>query len=201
MKIITLPLGPLETNCYVVYDEASRICVLIDPGAQAQKILDCLEAHKLNLQAIALTHAHFDHTGALHALHEQFPAVPIYVSAQDTDETINMSHGNLVYTETFLDGDEISVPPFSFRVLSTPGHTPGSSCLVCGDTIFSGDTLFAGSCGRTDFAGGSPAQMMASLKRLAELPGDYRVLPGHGEGSTLGKERQTNYYMREAMRR
>ena len=112
----------------------------------------------------------------------------------------NMSHGNLVYTETFLDGDEISVGPMVFHVLATPGHTLGSSCFVCGDVLFSGDTLFAGCCGRTDLPGGNQAQMMASLKRLGSLPGDYRVLPGHGEKSTLEQERRTNYYMRGAMR-
>ena len=196
MKMITLPLGALETNCYVVYDEASRVCALIDPGAMPQVILDTLAKNDLTLQKILLTHAHFDHTGALRALHEKFPDVPIYVNAQDTDETLNMSRGNLVYTDTFLDGDEISMPPLTFRVLATPGHTRGSSCLICGDTIFSGDTLFEGCCGRTDLPGGNTDQMMASLRRLAELPGDYHVLPGHGGE----RERRTNYYMREAMR-
>ena len=200
MKMITLPLGALETNCYVVYDEASKACALVDPGAMPQVILDTLTKNDLTLQKILLTHAHFDHTGALRALHEKFPDVPIYVNAQDTDETLNMSHGNLVYTDTFLDGDEISMPPLTFRVLATPGHTRGSSCLICGDTIFSGDTLFEGCCGRTDLPGGDGAQMLASLKRLAELPGDYHVLPGHGEDTTLDRERRTNYYMREAMR-
>lgn len=200
MKIITLPLGALETNCYVVYDEASKACALVDPGAMPQVILDTLTKNDLTLQKILLTHAHFDHTGALRALHEKFPDVPIYVNAQDTDETLNMSHGNLVYTDTFLDGDEISMPPLTFRVLATPGHTRGSSCLICGDTIFSGDTLFEGCCGRTDLPGGDGAQMLASLKRLAELPGDYHVLPGHGGDTTLERERRTNYYMREAMR-
>ncbi len=200
MKMITLPLGALETNCYVVYDEASKACALVDPGAMPQVILDTLTKNDLTLQKILLTHAHFDHTGALRALHEKFPDVPIYVNAQDTDETLNMSHGNLVYTDTFLDGDEISMPPLTFRVLATPGHTRGSSCLICGDTIFSGDTLFEGCCGRTDLPGGDGAQMLASLKRLAELPGDYHVLPGHGGDTTLERERRTNYYMREAMR-
>ena len=200
MKMITLPLGALETNCYVVYDEASKACALVDPGAMPQVICDTLQKNELSLRLILLTHAHFDHTGALRALHEKFPDVPIYVNAQDTDETLNMSQGNLVYTDTFLDGDEISMPPLTFRVLATPGHTRGSSCLICGDTIFSGDTLFEGCCGRTDLPGGDGAQMLASLKRLAELPGDYHVLPGHGEDTTLDRERRTNYYMREAMR-
>ena len=172
MNIITLPLGPLETNCYVVFENAPGACVLVDPGAQAQSILDCLKERGLTPGLILLTHAHFDHTGALRELHAQYPDVPIYVSAQDTDETLNMSHGNLVYTDTFLDGDEISLPPLQFHAISTPGHTKGSSCFVCGNTIFSGDTLFEGCCGRTDLPGGSEKQMMASLKRLAELPGD-----------------------------
>ena len=200
MEIITLPLGPLQTNCYIVYDEASRVCALIDPGAEPQKIMGTLTGLALNLKGILLTHAHYDHTGALHALHERYPEVPIYVGAPDTDETTNMSRGNLVYTDTFLDGDDIACAPLSFHAISTPGHTLGSSCLISQDVIFSGDTLFAGSCGRTDLPGGNGRQMMASLKRLAERPGDYRVLPGHGEASTLDAERQTNYYMREAMR-
>ena len=198
MEIIILPLGPLETNCYVVYDEASRVCALVDPGAMPQKILDCLREHELSLQLILLTHAHFDHTGALKKLHECYPQVPIYVSVPDTDDAINMSHGNLVYTNTFSNGDEISLPPMTFRVLATPGHTKGSCCLICDRVIFSGDTLFAGTCGRTDLPGGSEAEILASLSRLAGLEGDYRVLPGHGPETTLERERKTNPYMREA---
>lgn len=200
MNIITLPLGPLETNCYVVYDKAPGACALIDPGAMPQRIESCLSENHLEVQLILLTHAHFDHTGALHALHEQYPDVPIFVNARDTDEAYNMSHGNLVYTDTFSDGDEMKLPPLSFRAIATPGHTMGSSCFVCGDTIFSGDTLFAGCCGRTDLPGGSMEQMMASLRRLSQLSGDYRVLPGHGEATTLERERRTNPYLKEAMR-
>ena len=101
--------------------------------------------------------------------------------------------------EFYEDGDEISMDSITFRVLETPGHTPGSVCLLCGNLLFAGDTLFAGSCGRTDFPGGSWKAMLASLKRLSALPGDYTVLPGHGEASTLDQERQTNPYMKEAM--
>ena len=198
MKMITLPLGALETNCYVVYDDASKACARVDPDAMPQTILDTLEKNELALQKIFLTHAHFDHTGALRALHEKFPDVPIYVNAQDTDETLNMSHGNLVYTDTFLDGDEISLPPLQFHAISTPGHTKGSSCFVCGNTIFSGDTLFAGSYGRTDFKGGSMQDMYASLRKLAALPPQTRVLPGHGPESTIEDELRTNPYLREA---
>ena len=200
MKVMQLTVGVVGTNCYIVYDEATREAAVIDPGDNAKSILHAVAEEKLTVRYVLLTHAHFDHTGALRELHAQYPDVPIYVSAQDTDETLNMSHGNLVYTDTFLDGDKISLPPLQFHAISTPGHTKGSSCFVCGNTIFSGDTLFEGCCGRTDLPGGSEKQMMASLKRLAELPGDYPVMPGHGPSSTLERERQTNFYMREAMR-
>lgn len=200
MKMITLPLGALETNCYVVYDEASKACALVDPGAMPQTILDTLEKNELALQKIFLTHAHFDHTGALRALHEKFPDVPIYVNAQDTDETLNMSHGNLVYTDTFLDGDEISMPPLTFRVLATPGHTQGSSCLICGDTIFSGDTLFEGCAAGPTFRAATARRCWRLSSGWPSFPGDYHVLPGHGGDTTLERERRTNYYMREAMR-
>ena len=200
MNIITLPLGPLETNCYVVFENAPGACVLVDPGAQAQSILDCLKERGLTPGLILLTHAHFDHTGALRELHAQYPDVPIYVSAQDTDETLNMSHGNLIYTDTYEEGDTVRAGALEFTVLETPGHTPGSVTLRCGGALFTGDTLFAGSCGRTDFDGGSAEQMRASLRRLGQLPGDLSVYPGHGESSTLSYERRQNLYLREAMR-
>ena len=197
-EIEKLTGGPLAVNTYILSAPGRDDCVVVDPGVPFAQLEEGLAGRRA--AAVILTHAHFDHTGALRALHEKFPDVPIYVTAQDTDETLNMSQGNLVYTDTFLDGDEISMPPLTFRVLATPGHTRGSSCLICGDTIFSGDTLFEGCCGRTDLPGGDGAQMLAALKRLAELPDDYHVLPGHGGDTTLERERRTNYYMREAMR-
>lgn len=200
MNIITLPLGPLETNCYVVFENAPGACALVDPGAQAQSILDCLKERGLTPGLDSADARALRSHGCTSRAACAVSGRAIYVSAQDTDETLNMSHGNLVYTDTFLDGDKISLPPLQFHAISTPGHTKGSSCFVCGNTIFSGDTLFEGCCGRTDLPGGSEKQMMASLKRLAELPGDYQVLPGHGPSSTLERERQTNFYMREAMR-
>ena len=200
MNIITLPLGPLETNCYVVFENAPGACALVDPGAQAQSIprlpertrsdagLDSADARALR-----------SHGCTSRAACAVSGRADLRQRAGHR-RTLNMSHGNLVYTDTFLDGDKISLPPLRFHAISTPGHTKGSSCFVCGNTIFSGDTLFEGCCGRTDLPGGSEKQMMASLKRLAELPGDYQVLPGHGPSSTLERERQTNFYMREAMR-
>lgn len=200
MKIITMPLGALQTNCYLVCDEASGLCAVIDPAAFAPRILARAEEAGMKIAAILLTHAHFDHTGALKALHAALPAVKIYVHRLDTDEAHNMSHGHLVYTDTYDEGDCVQLGGLSFTVLHTAGHTMGSVCLRCGEALFSGDTLFAGSCGRTDFDGGSSEQMLASLRRLSQLDGVQAVYPGHGEATTLADERQYNPYMREAMR-
>ena len=200
MNIITLPLGPLATNCYLASDGQSGLCAVIDPGASAPKILQRVKDEGWKIAVILLTHAHFDHTGALKALHSALPAVPIYVHEADSDNDHNMSHGNLVYTDTYADGDSVKVGALEFTVLETPGHTPGSVCLRCGDALFSGDTLFAGSCGRTDFEGGSMTQMFASLRRLGNISDDLTVFPGHGAASTLDRERRTNPYLQEAMR-
>lgn len=200
MNILTLPLGPLGTNCYLVSDGQSGLCAVIDPGASAQKILLRVQEAGWKIGLILLTHAHFDHTGALKALHSALPAVPIYVHPADSDNTRNMSHGNLVYTDTYQEGDTVKLGALEFTVLETPGHTPGSVCLRCGSALFSGDTLFAGSCGRTDFEGGSAGQMLASLRRLGGIPENLTVCPGHGEPSTLDRERSSNFYMQEAMR-
>ena len=201
MNVITMPLGPLATNCYLVCDQENGLCTVIDPGASGAKILQRAQDEGLRIAQILLTHAHFDHTGALHMLHDALPAVPIYVHPADSDNAHNMSNGNLVYTDTYEDGDRIACGALEFSVLSTPGHTPGSVCLQCGGSLFSGDTLFAGACGRTDFEGGSMAQMLASLKRLAGLPGSLTVYPGHGEATTLERERHENPYLQEAVRR
>ena len=200
MKIITLVLGPLETNCYLVSDEKSGLCAVIDPATRSAKILETVQAHGWRVGCILLTHAHIDHTGALKSLHAALPDVPIYVHALDADNNTNMSNGNLVYTDTYADGGIVSCGGLTFRVLHTPGHTPGSVCLQCEGALFTGDTLFAGSYGRTDFIGGDEAAMRRSLARLGRLEGDCTVLPGHGEDSTLDYERRTNPYLREAMR-
>lgn len=197
MNILTLQLGPLSTNCYLVCE--GGVCAVIDPGASAPKILQRVQEAQCAIGAILLTHAHFDHTGALRALHSVLPAVPIYVHERDSDNRHNMSYDHLVYTDTYAEGDCIRVGTLEFSVLETPGHTPGSVCLRCGDALFSGDTLFSGSCGRVDFEGGSSEQMHASLRRLGTLEGNLNVLPGHGEATTLERERRANPYLREAM--
>lgn len=198
MKIITMSLGPLATNCYLVCEDG--VCAVIDPGASAPKILQRLQDEGCVPAAILLTHAHFDHTGALRKLHEALPSLPIYVHEADSDNAHNMSYDNLIYTDTYAEGDTVQVGKLNFTVMQTPGHTPGSVCLRCGTALFTGDTLFAGSYGRTDFEGGSEAQMRESLCRLGNLSGDCEIYPGHGAATTLETERCTNLYLQEAMR-
>ena len=200
LDIKTVTGGPLDVNTYVVGASGSNQCVLIDPGAEYAAVNGAVCGREV--KAVLLTHAHFDHTGALRALHEALPAVPIYVHPADTDETRNMSHGNLIYTDTYEEGDTVRAGALEFTVLETPGHTPGGVVLLCGEYLFCGDTLFAGSIGRTDLEGGSSAQMAESLRKLAKLPipRGTQVLPGHGEFSTFGDELDNNYFIRSAVR-
>ena len=199
MKLETMVLGPLATNCYILWDEQTNEAAVIDPGAAGQKIADFLAAHGLTLRMILLTHAHYDHIGGLKLLHE-LTGAPVYVSTADSTDPAGMTHGRLIFTNTYDDGDELTLGSIHIHVIATPGHTPGGVCLLAGNLLFSGDTLFAGSCGRTDFQGGDSAAMMASLRKLGQLPVNPQVLPGHMESSTLDDERQYNPWMREALK-
>ncbi len=200
MLIKAIPVGHLETNCYVVTDEASLLCVVIDPGDESNTILDYLEEHKLSCRAVLLTHGHFDHTGAVRAMLEETGA-QLYMHRGDCGEggpsKFNAPEGTIFLS----DGDVIEVGALRFEVLTTPGHTPGGVSYRCGDALFTGDTLFAGSCGRTDLPGGDMNLELKSLRRLGELPGDYEVYPGHMESTTLDSERRFNPYMRAALER
>ena len=203
MKIEVQQVGMLMTNCYIVWDENTKNAAVIDPGDDGAFLSDCLKKKGLTLQYILLTHGHFDHIGGVEELVETCGAAPaIYIS--ESDMALPSTFGENVQLDpksvTFWkEGDEVKMDAITFKVISTPGHTPGSVCLICGDVIFSGDTLFQGSCGRTDFPGGSWTQMAASLKRLYELPGDYTVFSGHTGSSTLSRERKTNVFMQSAL--
>ena len=191
MKIETIPSGAFATNCYILEDQGTVL--ILDPTGKPQRILDRLQDRVP--AAIILTHGHFDHIGALKNLRAATNA-RVYIGEADKDDPSRMCHDLLTYTDTYRDGDFVTAGGLRFQVLATPGHTPGSVCLLCENVLFSGDTLFAGSYGRTDFLGGSSQDMAASLKRLSKLPPETRVLPGHGASSTIEEELRTNPYLR-----
>ena len=195
LHITTLPLGSYQTNCYIVRAADAKSCAVIDPGYEADGILDFLKQEGLSLDAVLLTHGHFDHVGAVKAIAAETDC-QVWLCPDDLSMPPMMTAGKLHYTHTYGEGTELHLAGLDIRVLHTPGHTPGSVCLLCEDALFSGDTLFAGSCGRTDLPGGSWAILTQSLKRLATIEADLRVFPGHGEATTLAYEKQYNPYMR-----
>ncbi len=201
MKITVLQVGELATNCYIVWDEATHNAAIVDPGDSGKYLLHLLEEQGLTLKMILLTHAHFDHVGGIREL-LLGGSVPIWICKDEFSYDNSMSKGMLDASweyHYYDEGDEVQLDSLTFHVLRTPGHTPGSVCLLCGDVMFSGDTLFQGSCGRTDFPGGSFEQMNESLRRLYRLDGDYTVLSGHTSATTLDRERKTNFFMVQAI--
>lgn len=204
MKIISMQVGPIMTNCYILIDEESKKTAVIDPGEDADRILAALREEDSQVEYILLTHGHYDHTTAVPELHAALPQARIYIHQADANGAGSKLFPLASQVEDLLlydEGDTLALGGLTIQVLHTPGHSPGSVTLQVEDVLFSGDTLFAGSCGRTDLQGGSYAQMMASLKRLGELEGEFRVLPGHNAPSTLDREREYNSFVREAMGR
>jgi len=194
MKIITITGGSLYTNCYMAYAEDSDTCVLIDPGFDAEQILEKVRAQGKTLEAVFLTHGHFDHIGGVKDIAAQ-TGCRVYIHEADLALPSQLTVGTVPATDHYDEGDTVTAAGLTFRVLHTPGHTPGGVCLLCEEAMFAGDTLFAGTCGRTDLPGSSPKQMRQSLSRLAKLEDNYRVLPGHGIYSTLDMEKRTNPYL------
>lgn len=200
MLIKGLPLGDYMTNCYILTDEETMKTAIIDPGAESSVVLDYLEMNNLKAECILLTHGHFDHTGAVLPLYEAL-SVPVYIHRADTDAALRFGFPFLETSQLsfYGEGDVLTLGSLKIDAINTPGHTAGSVCLLCKDAMFSGDTLFRDSCGRTDLQGGNTRQMTQSLKRLHELPGDYDVYPGHELTTTLERERKHNFYMRSAL--
>ena len=194
LQIRTMPLGSYQTNCYMAFLPEQKQCILIDPGFEPEYVLEQVRREGKSVAAILLTHGHFDHVGGVKMIAAE-ENCRVFICQEDLSLNPTLTDGAIYYTDTYKEGDTLFLAGLRLQVLQTPGHTPGSVCLVCGDTIFTGDTLFAGTCGRTDFPGGSYNQMLQSLKRLAALPGDYRVLPGHAEESTMDRERRSNPFM------
>lgn len=204
MKIHTLQLGVLGANCYLL-DDGSGKCIAIDTGGSVKKLLSYLEENGLELSAIFLTHGHFDHIAGVQVAAERF-GCPVYIHEDDagmlTDSEKNLAAScgiritlvNDARIITFRGGDSFNIGGLELKIMHTPGHSPGSSCIFCEDCIFSGDTLFCESVGRTDFAGSDPLKMRESLLRLAQVEGNPKVYPGHGEHTSLEMEKKFNTY-------
>ena len=191
MNIQKLTLGLYQTNTYLLANDTEA--VVIDPGYAADTILDALAGK--TLKAILLTHGHFDHVGAVKELVAE-TGCEVWIHAAEATMPPMVTAGPLYFTHTYDEGDTVSpIAGLELTVLHTPGHTPGSVCLLMGKEMFSGDTLFACSFGRTDLPGGDPRKMMESLRRLASLQGNFFIHPGHGGSTTLDAEKRFNPYM------
>ena len=211
MKITTLQVGPICTNCYILQDETQKLCAVIDPGDEGGRIADAVQATGSKPLFILLTHGHGDHTGGIAALERRIPGLPVSISAAEPVGAVFPSEAMIpsdlfaplpagVEVRHYRDGDTLAVGSLTVQVLATPGHSEGGVSLLVGDALFCGDTLFAGSCGRTDLPGGSVPKILSSLGRLGRLEGNLRVYPGHMESSTLDRERGSNPYLMHALR-
>lgn len=196
MKIQHIPgRAPLYTNTFLMITEAAH-GIIVDPAAAPQTYLDALKAEGAVLTHILLTHGHYDHVGAVAELRKA-TGCQVYMDPADAMGTQMLPLTKDLVDHNWPVNGELKIDELTFTVYHTPGHTPGSVCLVCGNLMFSGDTLFAGSCGRTDLPGGSMGQMQQSLSLLAALPlsDEVKVLPGHEAFSTMGQERRSNPYL------
>ncbi len=204
MKLHVLNLGELMVNCYVVETAPGR-CVIIDLGGNPDVLMRFLDAHKLRLRKILLTHGHFDHIGGVEAV-RKLTGAEVYIHEADAKMLSSAEYSlaagmsfhpfEAITDFTAVTGDSwINDGDLSFRVFHTPGHSEGSVCYICDDVIFSGDTLFRDSIGRSDFPGSNSIDMNNSLHALNLLQGDYKVLPGHGPSTALSRERRTNPFM------
>lgn len=208
MKIIALTLGALATNAYIVFDESTKHALVIDPAGEADVLIETLEKHDLDVKKIVLTHGHADHIGALNELRNNYPDTTVIMHAADTDYLTNPKLNLSAYQmerivcepadEYVKAGDVITLDDILLEVKETPGHTPGGISLYLpqAGVVFSGDALFNGSVGRTDFPGGSMRDLLAGIQReLLVLPDDTVVLSGHGPSTTIGAEKVQNPFL------
>lgn len=213
MKILQIKLGhEIFANCYLIIDEATAAAAIIDPGWYDETIINVLARENVNLKYVLLTHGHFDHVSGVYGLqHEVGAEVVIHGSDKEhlLDPQKSLAEGNFpephqpVHADILVkDGDVIKLGESEIKVMHTPGHTNGSVCYILEDdrVIFSGDTLFCMTAGRTDFWDGSDEKMIASLKKLIALDGDYNVYPGHNRETTLERERTRNWYIRRMVK-
>ena len=203
MLIKAFEVGQLSTNCYIVIDEKTLCCAIIDPGAESGRILNYLAENNLKPVCIFLTHGHYDRTTAVPTIRNELH-IPTYINKKDVNaegkhSSMKFDVDKIDEVWYYADGDKIEVGGLTFTVMETPGHSEGSVTLICEDALFTGDTLFRDSCGRTDFEGGSMEVLLGSLKRICSLDGDYEVYPGHADYTSLDRERRFNFYVRRAL--
>ncbi len=202
MKIHTLISGMLKNNTYIIADEQTNEAAIIDPGWRNKKLPKFIDEHDYNYKYIFLTHGHFDHAVDTHIIHKRTGAkIVIHESEAPAlygDFLAGYSNSfEKCFPEREVKGGEVfSIGNEEIKVLHTPGHSPGSICLVCGNMIFSGDTLFEHNIGRTDFENGSYEDIVKSIKTLYSLDGNFDVYPGHMEKTTLAEERKNNPYVK-----
>ena len=194
MKFKHLALGDYQTNCYILYGENSSTCAVIDPGYEPERVLAAVKELGLTVEAILLTHGHFDHVGGVRTIARE-TGCRVYLCEEDLKLPPHFTNGPLYHTHGYGEGDVLKLAGLEIRVMHTPGHTPGSVCLMVDDTIFTGDTLFRGSCGRTDIGGNWPT-LVASLRRFHTLQPNYWLQPGHGDMTALIDELNYNPYLR-----
>jgi hydroxyacylglutathione hydrolase len=203
MIIKKLVVGPIENNCFIIGDESTKEVLVVDPGDEPDRILDLINENNFKVKYIVCTHAHFDHIGAVSDLKNETGAkivihrddLEIYRSATDQAALWGYKLDPMPEPDTFVsEGDKIEIGDLKFEIMHTPGHSPGGICLYGEGILITGDTLFAGSVGRTDLYGGDIEQLKKSFKRLISLSDELKVLPGHGPESTIAQERIGNFF-------
>ncbi len=205
MVIKKMQLGEMQTNCYVVTTNYKN-AVVIDCGDNPDQIMEYVDSNDITIKKILLTHGHFDHVGAVAEIAKKTNA-EVFIHTEDlemlTSSELNLSKmlPNYMFSVykgavAVNEGDVITLDELEFKVLHTPGHTKGGVCYICNDNIFTGDTLFAGNVGRTDFPGGSYSEIINSVNKIAQLEGNYNIYTGHGANSTLDNERENNVYIK-----
>lgn len=205
MKITKLLLGSLPTNTYIIVDEQTNFGAVVDPAVCSDTLLSAVRESGMVLKYILLTHGHYDHILGAGELKSHYPDALIAIGKYDVGylsdpTTLSYSEKEIKPMKAdveFADNDTFKLGSIDFKVMHTPGHTPGGVCYITENVIFSGDTLFCRTVGRTDYAGGSYDDIIKSVTRLGNLPGDYLVLPGHSDSTSLEAERHHNKYMRK----